>query len=321
LNKPGKEPDFLPQEPSFSRSCISDPHREKCKASRKSIYEDADMSLKKTLKYFCSQEKQSGQLLLNAVCRDKKKKYEMLISANSLYLPAVNTKARVKWGTSLIRELFEFFNVTDTESDPQIPVFFVTLADKSLITSAQPQTIDLELFKRKLGGRMRGLNYLGMIEPGYYYNAFDEESAKAPPFVSWHGHFLVWGIGRKRLSRIIKKLNTKLEAVMPDFAAAHWKRVERGKFGKKICYLAKSPSKEYSAGKYTEPGKNGNPHYKHNKRDIRPGTRVKLFHLMQSMYLDQLIMAGSDGVPILKKVKFAAMKDYRRRYGWSERRP
>jgi hypothetical protein len=189
------------------------------------------MNLKKTLEYFRRQEKQSGQLLLDAVCRDKKKNHDMLISANSLYLPAVNTKARIKWGTSLIRELFTYFKVPEKAKDPEIPVFLVTLADKSLITTAQPQQIDIELFRRKLGGRMRGLNYIGMIEPAYYYNAFDEESEKTPPFVSWHGHFLVWGIGRKRLSRMIKKLNCKLEAVMPNFAAAHWKQVEPGKFG------------------------------------------------------------------------------------------
>jgi hypothetical protein len=278
------------------------------------------MNLKKALKYFRQQEEQSGQLLLDAVCRDKKKSHGMLISANSLYLPAVNTKARIEWGTSLIRNLFEFFTIPGTDSDPEIPVFFVTLADKSLITTAEPQKINVRLFERKLGGRLRGLNYVGMIEPAYYYNAFDEDSEKTPPLVSWHGHFLVWGTGRKRLSRIIKKLNTKLEAVMPDFAAAHWKRVERGKFGKKICYVAKSPCKEYSIGKYSEVGKNGEPHYKHNKRDIRPGTRVKLFHLMEPLYLDQLSMAGGEAVEILNRIKFGGLRNYRRRHGWRERR-
>jgi hypothetical protein len=278
------------------------------------------MNLQKTLKYFRLQEKQSGQLLLDALWRDKNKNYGWLISSNSLYLPAVNTKARIQWGTSIIGELFEFFEITDTEGDPEIPVFFVTLADKSLITSAQPQNIDVQLFKRKLGGRMRGLNYIGMIEPAYYYNGFDEEDEKTPPFISWHGHFLVWGISRKRLSRMIKKLNSKLEAVMPDFAAAHWKRVARGKFGKKICYIAKSPCKEYSVGKYAKVGKDGEPNYKHNKRDIRPGTRVKLFHLMQSMYLDQLTMAGGDGVEILNRIKSSGLQNYRSRHGWRERR-
>jgi hypothetical protein len=278
------------------------------------------MNLKQTLKYFRLQEKQSGQLLLNALWKDKKKNYDMLISANSLYLPAVNMKARIKWGTSLIRELFEFFEIPDTERHPEIPVFFVTLADKSMITTAALQKIDIELFKRKLGGRLRGLNHAGMIEPAYYYSAFDTMGRHTPPLVSWHGHFLVWGIGKKRLSRIIKKLNSKVVAVMPNFDAAHWKQVEVGKFGKKICYLVKSPRKEYSVGKYSEGGKDGEPHYKHNRRAIRPGTRVKLFQLLESLYLDQLTMAGGEGVEILKRIKSNGLQNYRRRHGWRERR-
>jgi hypothetical protein len=79
----------------------------------------------------------------------------MLISANSLYLPAVNTKARIQWGALLIRELFAYFKVPKKASDPEIPIFLVTLAVKSLITTAEPQKIDIELFRRKLGGRLR----------------------------------------------------------------------------------------------------------------------------------------------------------------------
>jgi hypothetical protein len=278
------------------------------------------MNIDETLAYFQSQERKAGDLLFDAVWKNDPENTDILRADNAFYLPAVNAKARIKWGTLLIRELFEFFEIPDTESDPEIPIFFVTLADKSLVTSAQPQNIDAELFKRKLGARLRGFNYIGMIEPGYYYNAFDTMGHPTPPLVSWHGHFLVWGIGRKRLSRIIKKLNCKLEAVMPDFAAAHWKQVERGKFGQKICYIAKSPFKEYSVGKYIEPKENGEPGYKHNRRDIRPGTRAKLFHLMQSIYLDQLTMAGGDTVEILNRIKTSGLQNYRRRHGWRERR-
>jgi hypothetical protein len=282
------------------------------------------MNISETLKYFRHQQKQAGELLLDAVWKSNKKNnymHQMLICANPLYLVAVNTRARIKWGTLLIRELFEFFKIKDSDGDPEGRVFFVTLADRSLITSVQPQKIGLEQFKRKLAGRMRGLNYIGMIEPAYYYNAFDATGQKTSSLVSWHGHFLVWGISRRRLSRTIKKLNGKLTAVMPEFAAAHWKQVEIGKFGQKICYLAKSPRKEYSVGKYRDPKKNGEPHYKHNSREIRPGTRVKLFHLLRHMYLDQLSMAGGRGVQILQRIKSAALWGYRCRHGWSTRRP
>ena len=143
------------------------------------------MTLGETLKDFRDQEKQSGQLLLAAVCRNKSQNQHMLISADSLYLPAVNTKARIKWGTSLIRELFQFFKIPKAESDPEIPVFLLTLADKSLVTTDLPQHIDIELFKRKLGARLRGFNYIGMIEPGYYYNTFDEKSEKTGLHPVW----------------------------------------------------------------------------------------------------------------------------------------
>ena len=114
------------------------------------------MNLDKTLKYFRAQEKRSGALLSDAVCRGKKKNHELLIFGNSLHLPAVNAKARIKWGALLIRELFDFFKIPKYDSDPQIPVFFVTLADSSLITTAESQKIDIESFKRKLGARLRG---------------------------------------------------------------------------------------------------------------------------------------------------------------------
>lgn len=281
------------------------------------------MNISQTLKYFRHQEKQAGELLLDAVCSGNTKNnhmHQLLICANPLYLVAVNTRARITWGTLLIRELFEFFKIKDSDNDPEGRVFFVTLADRSLITSAQPQKIDLEQFKRKLAARIRGLNYIGMIEPAYYYNAFDATGQKTPPSVSWHGHFLVWGISRRRLSRTIKKLNVKLAAVMPEFAAAHWKQAESGKFGQKICYLAKSPRKEYSVGRYTKLKENGEPHYRHNSRAIRPGTRVKLFHLLRHMYLDRLSMAGGRGVQILQQIKSAALRGYHCRYGWSKRR-
>ncbi len=282
------------------------------------------MNVSKTIKCFRDQEKQAGELLLDAVCRSNKKNthmHRMLIRGNPLYLSAVNTKARIKWGTLLIRELFEFFNIPKTASEPQTPVFFVTLADSLLITTAESQKIDLELFKRKLAARLRGLDYIGMIEPAYYYNSFDTAGQKTPDLVSWHGHFLVWRINRKRLSRIVKKVNCKLKAVMPEFAAAHWKQVERGKFGQKICYLAKSPRKEYSVGEYKVCKQNGEPHYKHNRRDIRPGTRAKLFHLLRHLYLDQLAMAGGHGCELLRKIKYEVLRDYRARKGWNDRRP
>ena len=140
--------------------------------------------------------------------------------------------------------------------------------------------------------------------------------------VSWHGHFLVWGIEQEVLAKHVKKLNSRFKAIMPNFAAAHQKQIEYGQFGYKLWYIVKSPCKEYSIGKRSKPGEEtGKSNFKHNKRDIRLGARVKMFHLMKPLYLDQLAMAGGEGREPLYRIKTAALREYRERNGLEEQRP
>ena len=42
---------------------------------------------------------------------------------------------------------------------------------------------------------------------------------------------------------------------------------------------------------------------------------------MRDMYLDQLAMAGGEGRQLLHKINYEALRDYRRKNGWHERRP
>lgn len=208
------------------------------------------------------------------------------------------------------------------QSHPYQPAFLVTLVDKDLVTTADPQEIDLQLIKSNLGGKLRGLNYIGMIEPAYYNSTFDVDGEIVKDLVSWHGHFLVWGIDQKDLAERAKRINTNREAVMPCLKAAHQKVIEEGQFGYKLWYILKAPRKEYSVGKRKKAHKKtGAARFKHNSRPIRPGARVKLFHLMKPLYLDQLAMAGGEGKALLKRIKTAALRDYRDQCGWAERRP
>jgi hypothetical protein len=86
--------------------------------------------------------------------------------------------------------------------------------------------------------------------------------------------------------------------------------------------MNKSPCKEYSIGKRREcDKKTGRDKFKQNSRKIRPGNRVKLFHLMRDMYLDKLAMAGGEGRELLRRIKYEALREYRNKNGWSDRRP
>ena len=283
------------------------------------------MNLSETLELLREKEKQSGSLLESALSLKRYRKWSnlpVLHGSNAFYLPAVNWKARMKWGHVFIRQIYQSFNLAEYDNGPIDPIFLVTLADKSGLSSDQAQPISLSRIKRKLAAGMVGLSYIGMIEPGYYNNIYKRAGEKRKNVVSWHAHFLVWGISRKQLNRHLDKLKPRFTPIMPSLRAVHKKRIPPDQFGYKLSYIVKSPRKEYSIGRRRNPdGITENARFKQNFREIRPGNRVKLFHLMRDMYLDQLAMAGGEGRKLLQDIKYEALRDYRRKNGWHERRP
>jgi hypothetical protein len=161
-----------------------------------------------------------------------------------------------------------------------------------------------------------------MIEPGYYNVIYDELGNQRKNVVSWHGHFLIWGIGEKPLAKHLEAIRSNFTPIMPGLCAVHKKRIPRDQFGYKLSYILKSPRKEYSIGQRRECDKKiGAVRFKQNSRKIRPGTRVKLFHLLREMYLDQLAMAGGEGRELLRRIKYEALREYRAKNGWGDQRP
>jgi hypothetical protein len=283
------------------------------------------MNLSQTLRLVSEKEKANGTLLNVALSLKRYREsadVDLLRGSDAFYLPAVNIKARIKWGRVFIEEIFEFFNITEDEHGPHEPIFLVTIADKSHLTTDQPRQINLGRIKRKLQCGLKGLSYVGMIEPGYYNTIYDQVGEKQKNVISWHGHCLVWGISKKRLARHLEGIKPRFTPIMPGLCAVHQKTIEPDQFGYKLWYLVKSPCTEYAIGKRRKPDKKtGAVRFKQNSRDIRPGNRVKLFHLMRGIYLDQLAMAGGQGRKLLTKIKYDALRDYRARNGWDDRRP
>ena len=238
-------------------------------------------------------------------------------------LPAVNSKARIKWGTTFIREIFDFFGVVDDRKhDPLESLFLVTIADKSHLTTDQPQQINISRIKRKIGAGLMGSSYIGMIEPGYYNVIHNEVGNQRKNVVSWHGHFLVWGITKTQLARHLAKIKPRFAPIMPGLCAVHKKRIPHEQFGYKLWHILKAPRKEYSIGQRRECNqKTGVAKFKQNSRDLRPGNRLKLFYLMRDMYLDKLAMGGGEASELLRQIKYEALREYRIKNGWDDRRP
>jgi hypothetical protein len=284
-----------------------------------------NMTFTETLKLLRSKEKNSGSLVNLALSLKRYRDnidIQILRPSDAFYLPAVNSKARIKWGAGFIQETFKLFRVDDDENGPVEPVFLVTIADHSHVTTDQPQQINLPRIKRKIGAGLIDLSYIGMIEPGFYNVIYDEIGNQRKNVISWHGHFLVWGVSEEGLAKHLAKIKPRFTPIMPGLCAVYKKRIPPEQFGYKLWYILKAPRKEYSIGQRLERDKKtGEAKFKQNSRELRPGSRLKLFHLMRDMYLDKLAMAGGEGSELLRQIKYDALREYRTKNGWADRRP
>jgi hypothetical protein len=213
------------------------------------------MILTETLKVLRMKEMETGHLLKDALSLQRScvsSNFHFLRNSDAFSLLTVNSKARIKWGTVFVEEMFDFFKIADDENGPTDPLFLVTIADKFHLTTDQPQQINLLQIKRKLGAGLMDLSYIGMIEPGYYNVIYDEFGNQRKNVISWHGHCLVWGVSEKQLAKHLAKIKPRFTPITPGLCAVHKKIISPDQFGYKLWYILKAPRKEYSIGQRRE---------------------------------------------------------------------
>src|SRR3984893_1529357 len=207
-----------------------------------------------------------------------------LVNSNSDHLSAVNPKARIAWGKLVCEELSDHFHLGRHKPEPDRPMFLVTLCDRRCCTSHQENNVGISRFIRILRRGLRGLSYLGMLEPAYYVNVCEGTHVHGKRMVSWHLHLIAWGESRKKLEKRIERLNREILLPIADgLAAAHQKRISKGKLASKIAYVLKAPKKAYRLFKREFMTNDGEVIYKfkQKKNDFRPGERLSVFRLMQ----------------------------------------
>jgi hypothetical protein len=239
--------------------------------------------------------------------------YLQLINANPRYPNSVNPKARIRWGEMVCEGFSDHFDLGSDKPEPDQRIFLVTLCDRRCCTSHEAKDIPIARFIRILRRGLRGLSYLGMIEPAYYVNVCEGARIHGKRMVSWHVHLLAWGESRKIMKRRVERLNRDILLPIADgLAAAHQKRISKGKLASKIAYILKAPKKAYRLYKWETITPDGEiiPKFKQKKDDLRPGERLTLFRLMQDMNLDHLALAGGEGAKILRRLKRRVLRDF-----------
>jgi hypothetical protein len=161
-------------------------------------------------------------------------------------LAAVNPFSRVIWGKALCYEIEKrlcFEDSTDHKQD----MFLVTLVDRSCATTMAGTDIDIEVIKQKLRYGLRGLSYLGIIEPAFYTNLKVDPSFQQERRLYWHLHAVVWGITKAKLRKTIRHLNRsgRYVPVVHGLKGAHSKAITQGDLPKVTGYVLKTPANTY----------------------------------------------------------------------------
>jgi hypothetical protein len=245
-------------------------------------------------------------------CRDRQ-----LLQCDPHVLFPVNTRSRLLWAKAVCRELQDFFGLDADHPFPDQQLFFVTLTDISCCTTHDAAFIDIHRFKQTLRKGVRGLSYIGMIEPALYVNIAPGTRWSGKRAVSWHVHAVCWGEDREQMRKRFARLNLQqvYRSIMPGQRGAHQKQIPcefltdsgRTFFADKIRYMLKSPCKAYRI--YHAKNGSGDEDevsFRQIKSDLRPGDHIDLFHLMKGLHLDELAVAGGEGAGILKRIKRTA---------------
>jgi hypothetical protein len=100
--------------------------------------EQVIVTLTETLKVLRMKEMETGHLLKDAMSLKRirvNSNFQIHRNSDASSLLAVNSKARVKWGTVFVKITFEFFKIAKDTNGLTTPFFLATVADKCHLTT------------------------------------------------------------------------------------------------------------------------------------------------------------------------------------------
>lgn len=217
-------------------------------------------------------------------------------------------EARMIWGQWIAHYLSEKFCVGTSITHTQ-PIYLVTLCDINCVTSIEDKHPDIRRFKTRLQRGLKGLSYIGAIEPANYTNVQSGSRIDGKRCMFWHLHVLVWDISKRDLRERLDDLESsgKYLAITEQFPAVHMVKIKPGELPNTVGYIFKPPANAYRLSLYDGVRyKMPVTLAKQGQKRLRPGERVRLFHIMKEMSLWELAVAGGDGTPLLNAIRKSA---------------
>jgi hypothetical protein len=208
---------------------------------------------------------------------------------------------------------------------PGLVVMWASIADRAWACCDRDIDFDYRAAKQKLRNAFTGMNFIGVIEPGYYPKVKWERDGQAGCLVSFHAHIVVWDTSESKLRRHLRKIKVRFLPVAPDDRRnATLNQLKTFKdLLKTLRYSTKMPFEGYDREKKASDGtdeesesdsaeeSNENPasnsiEQRHAKLEAIHHFRLFKFTRKHSVF--DAWFAGGDGAKVLRDARQAAVR-------------
>ena len=161
-----------------------------------------------------SQERIAARKLFDAFERSKNRgsitqgDRQIVRPSEASELNAANPYARILLGNALWTEFSKFFDLSESQPVPEVPLFWLTMVDLGCMTALDATNINVAGMIRHLRVGLQGLSYIGMLDPGLFANIQPGTNYPHRTGVNWHLHLFAWGKEPKAMKLRIKRMNT-----------------------------------------------------------------------------------------------------------------
>ncbi|MCG3773241.1 MAG: hypothetical protein JW395_0045 [Nitrospira sp.] len=262
-----------------------------------------------------SQERIAARKLFDAFDRARNRNpitlgdRQIIQPSESGELNAANPYARILLGNALWSEFSKFFDLSESQPIPEVPLFWLTLVDLGCMTALDATNINVAGMIRHLRIGLRGLSYIGLMEAALYANIQPATNYPERTGVNWHLHLFAWGEEPKAMKLRVKRMNKASENHRPivprDMGGVGFesRRVTEENIARRFRYMCKTPRKAYRINVKKRMDAEGRTEFSYisSKSLLRPGERVTLFHLLKNFSLDELTVAGGEGVGLRRR--------------------
>lgn len=271
------------------------------------------------------QQEHENAGIIREYIKDKKANYvrpegdvvRQFLPGSQALLYANNTKARIRFATIAHDAILDHF-ATLSRKD-QKSAYFVTLTPRRFaVPLDEASKFDPKPLQDWTQEALGGLNYLGMIEAALYPH-HKLNAGSQPGTISWHLHTIVWGTNKQDLVGRLEPLADQNESLLAGVKPYHCQKIKVEAVEERLLYSLKSPQNQYITFSWPkeridiETGEITSQANLQRKAKLRPGQRMQMCNVLRHQHLDQLLVAGGDGVHIGRNVRHEALRPLRMR--------